>query len=90
MNEKVIQEARAIMAGFFAERRKELNLSQKQLAINMEVSESTIIRIEQGKFWIRQDIYLKLCHHLQLAPFLVPKESDLFKQFQAQMQYKQF
>lgn len=90
MNEKVIQEARKIMAGFFANRRKELNLSQKELASAMQVSESTIIRIEQGKFWIRQDVYLKLCHHLQLAPFLVPKESELFKQFQQQMIYKQF
>ena len=75
MNEHILLEARNIIAGFLKSRRKELNMTQEELAEKSGMGLATIKRIESGKFWINLKQYLILCHHLRLLHFLETVES---------------
>lgn len=75
MNEKVLLEARALISGFLQNRRKELGITQEQLAELSGMGIATIKRFESGKFWLNLKQYLILCHHLKCYPFVEEVES---------------
>lgn len=74
MNEKVLIEARAMISGFLQNRRKELGITQDELAQLSGMGVATIKRFESGKFWLNLKQYLILCHHLKCYPFLAEYE----------------
>ncbi len=76
INENVLNEARTIIASFLANRRKELGLTQIELAKSTGMGEATIKRVESGKFWINLKQYLILCQALNCYPFIAGKEKD--------------
>jgi len=76
MNEKLLSEARKLIADFLKNRREELGISQKELADKCGVQWGTISRIENGKFMPNLDLFLTLTHHLNCYFFLTEKEGD--------------
>jgi len=76
MNEQVLLEARSLISGFLANRRKELGITQMQLADMSGMGIATIKRFESGKFWLNLKQYLILCHHLKCYPFLAESDSN--------------
>ena len=75
-NEKVLNEARTIIAGFLKDRRIELGMSQQILANKCEITRETINRMEAGKFWLGMKQYLIICEALHLFPCVVEMESE--------------
>ncbi len=86
MNEKVLLEARALISGFLQNRRKELGMTQEQLAELSGMGIATIKRFESGKFWLNLKQYLILCHYLKCYPFIEEIESD--KEFAKMMRQR--
>lgn len=76
MNEKVLNEARNLIAGFLKNRRIELGLSQQDLADKTGMARATINRMEQGRFWLGMKQYLLICEALHLFPAIAEIESD--------------
>lgn len=74
MNEKVLDEARKIIAGFLKKRREELGLSEDQLADRTGFKATTIASIENGKFWMSMKQYLVICEALYLFPAIATFE----------------
>jgi transcriptional regulator with XRE-family HTH domain len=70
MNEKVLNEARDLIAGFLKNRRIELGLSQQALANKTGLARKTINAMEQGKFWLGMKQYLLICEALNIEPGL--------------------
>jgi transcriptional regulator with XRE-family HTH domain len=68
MNEKTLNEARNLIAGFLKDRRLELGLSQQDLADKTGMARETINRMEAGKFWLGMKQYLLICEALELSP----------------------
>jgi transcriptional regulator with XRE-family HTH domain len=75
-NEKVLNEARIIIAGFLKNRRVELNLSQQDLADRVGMARETINRMEAGRFWLGMKQYLQICEALHLFPCVAEMESE--------------
>lgn len=76
MNDKVLDEARTIIAGFFKNRRIELKLSQQEVADRTGMARATINRMEQGLFWPGLKQHLQICEALHLFPVVAEMESD--------------
>jgi len=76
MNEQVLNEARKIIAGFLRARRKELNLTQEELAERTGLGLRTVARAEQGKLWLGLKQFLIICKSLHLFPGIAEIESD--------------
>ena len=76
MNEKVLLEARKLIAGFIADRRIELKMTQEELAEKTGLGIATIKRFEAGKFWINLQTLLVICNSLDMYFFLGEKESE--------------
>lgn len=51
MNEKTLDEARNMIAGYLKNRRIELGLTQQELADKTGLARKTINAMEAGKFW---------------------------------------
>jgi DNA-binding XRE family transcriptional regulator len=83
MNEKVLSEARDMIAGFLSNRRKELGLSQQQLADLCQFHRNTIVNLEAGKFWPNLKQFLTITHHLKCFFFL--KEYEAQSEYSAEM-----
>ena len=62
------------IGAFMKERRIEKGLKQAELASLMGVLDQHISRIENGKIGYTMDFFLSWCAHLEINPFLVPKE----------------
>lgn len=79
MTEKVLREARLLIAGFLKNRRIELGLSQQDLADRTGMARATINRMEQGLFWLGMKQYLLVCEALHLFPAIAAfeEESDI-------------
>lgn len=75
-NEKVLQEARNLIAGFLKNRRIELGLSQQELADKTGMARATINRMEQGLFWLGMKQYLLICEALHLFPAIAEMEAN--------------
>lgn len=76
MNEKVLNEARNIIAGFLKNRRIELGMTQEELADKTGMARATINRMEQGLFWLGMKQYLLICEALHLFPAIAEMEAD--------------
>jgi transcriptional regulator with XRE-family HTH domain len=76
MNEKVLDEARKMIAGFLKARREELGISQADLADITQLGIATIKRMEDAKFWPGLKQYLIVCEALHLFPFVGTYEGD--------------
>lgn len=76
MNEQVLNETRQIIAGFLRNRRKELGMTQQEVADVTGFGLRTIHRIEQGHFWMNMKQYLLICWALHLFPSIAEMESD--------------
>ena len=86
MNEKVLLEARKMIAGFIRNRRIELKMSQEELAERTRLGIATIKRFEAGKFWINLKTLLIICNALDLYFFLEEKDSE--KELAEMMKYR--
>lgn len=76
MSDERLDEARKLIGRHFAERRKDLGLTQDQAAERAGVSVSTIKRFELGYFWIALKQLLRLCEAYELYFFVEDKEAD--------------
>ena len=74
MDEKVLEEARTIIAGFLKKRREEIGLSEQQLAEKVGCKESTVINLENSQFWPSMKQYLIFCEALYLFPAIATFE----------------
>ena len=74
MNEKVLNEARKIIAGFLKQRREELGITQAELAERTGLGIATIKRSENADFWLGLKQYLILCEALHLFPLIATYE----------------
>ena len=83
MNENVLNEARTMIAGFVANRRKELKLTQQDLADLCGFHVNTITNMEAGKFWPNMKQFLVITHHLKCFFFL--KEYEAESEYSAEM-----
>lgn len=75
-NEKTLNEARKIIAGFLKQRREELGYTQAYVAEQTGLGLRTIIRAEQADFWLGMKQYLLICEALNLFPAIAEMESD--------------
>ena len=69
-------EARKMIAGFLAQRRAELGMTQEALAERTGMGIATVKRFESGRFWLSSKHLLMLCHVLDCYFFLEAKGSD--------------
>ena len=76
MNDKLLQEARELISLRFAERRKELGITQEKAAELSGLGIATIKRFESAKFWIGLKQLLMLCHAYQCYFFVEDKEAN--------------
>jgi transcriptional regulator with XRE-family HTH domain len=76
MNEKILHEARNLIAGFFKQRREELGYSQDKLAELTGLNRSTIKRLEAAQFWPGLKQYLIICEALKVFPLIATYEGD--------------
>lgn len=76
MKEELLDTARELISLRFAERRKELGITQEELANMTGLGVATIKRFETNKFWIGTKQLLILCHHLQMFFFVEEKDSN--------------
>jgi len=86
MNERVLQEARKMIAEFIRDRRIELKMSQEELAKKTNLGIATIKRFEAGKFWINLKTLLIICNALSMYFFLEEKDSN--KELSEMMKYR--
>lgn len=86
MNDKVLLEARKMIAGFIRNRRIELKMSQEELAEKTQLGIATIKRFEAGKFWINLKTLLIICNALSMYFFLEEKDSE--KELAEMMKYR--
>ncbi len=75
INERVLITAREITAGFLTDRRKELGLTQVQVAEKSGLSLATIKRAEKAKFFLNTKQLWSICIALDLLFLLEPKDS---------------
>lgn len=66
MDEKKLNESRQQIAAFIQNKRKELGISQAELAQQTGMGIATIKRFESGKFWLNMKQYVMLRNALQL------------------------
>lgn len=76
MNEKTLEKARDLIAGFLKDRRIELGLSQQALADKTGLARKTINAMEGGKFWLGMKQYLIICEALHLFPAIAEMEAN--------------
>jgi len=76
MTDKELFEARQMIAGFFKQRREELNISQVQLAEKTGLGIATIKRFEDAKFWPAEKQYIIICEALNIVPSATPYEGS--------------
>jgi transcriptional regulator with XRE-family HTH domain len=74
MTEKKLHEARLNLSGFLQSRRKEVGMTQEELAELSGMGTRTIQRFESGKFWLNLKQYLTLCYHLGCRIDIEPEE----------------
>lgn len=70
MNPKPLLEARSAMSDFLVSKRKELGITQEELAGLSGMGIATIKRFESGRFWLNMKQYLIICHHLKVKNIL--------------------
>ncbi|MEO1021362.1 MAG: helix-turn-helix transcriptional regulator [Bacteroidota bacterium] len=76
INQEAIDEARDSIVDFIIQRRKNMKLTQIQLAKRAGVSTRTLQRIESEKYIAQADNLLKICYALDCYFFFAEKEND--------------
>lgn len=66
MTDIELLEARILVAGFFKKRRKDLKISQQELADKTGSTLNAIERFEQGKFWPLLRHFIVWCDALEI------------------------
>ncbi|MFC4230596.1 multiprotein-bridging factor 1 family protein [Parasediminibacterium paludis] len=66
MTNEQLNESRQQIAAFIQNKRKELGISQAELAQQTGMGIATIKRFESGKFWLNMKQYIMLRNALQL------------------------
>lgn len=61
---------------YVTNRMDELNVSQTELAKQIGVNRSTLIRNLTGETEMTLSTFLKICGALELRPYLIPAEND--------------
>ncbi len=74
-NNSVLYEARRMISAYLAERRRELGITQEDLAARTGLGLATIQRMEAGKFWLNLKTLLVVGSVLDCFIFLEPKDS---------------
>jgi len=69
-------EAQKIIITFFEKRMKEKKVTQKELAVTLDLSVTTLWRIFNQKTEMSLSVYLEICGALELRPYLIPAEHD--------------
>lgn len=77
MDESILNEARELISRRFADRRKNLGITQEQMAEISGLGIATIKRFESAKFWIGTKQLLILCQAYQLFFFVEDKDADI-------------
>lgn len=67
MEKNTTNERRNNIAFFLKSKRVTNGISQKKLAFDCGLCEATIIRMEQGKYWLGLDQYIKICEVLKIS-----------------------
>jgi predicted transcriptional regulator len=67
MDENRFHEQRLLIARFIKKRRDELNLTQKELADKCQIGLNTVIRLEDGRFWLNSKQLVIIFDALNLA-----------------------
>lgn len=76
INEEYFIEVRKIIGSWLREMREEKKLSQQELADKMGINQTTISKIEVGKWNFGVDTVTLFALHLDFFQFFVPKDSD--------------
>jgi DNA-binding XRE family transcriptional regulator len=76
MNNILLNQARELIAGFLVNRRKELGMTQQDLADATGLGIQTIKRMEDAKFWPNLKQFLIVCHALNAYFFVEEKEGN--------------
>jgi len=76
LNPEYLLSVRNIIGAHFKKCRIEKGISQKQLADKMQISQSTVAKIENGSWNFTLDFLVLFCHHLDLYLFLPEKEKE--------------
>jgi len=76
INPEVLNEARVMIGEFIRSRRKELGITQIDLAKRCGLGLNTLKRIESGKFWIGLKQLFIICHELDMFFFLESKDGE--------------
>jgi len=74
MNTEILETSRNLIAGFLVSRRKELGMTQQDLADATGLGIQTIKRMEDAKFWPNLKQFLIVCHALNAYFFVEEKE----------------
>ena len=74
MHEQLLNQARELIAGFLVNRRKEVGMTQQDLADATGLGIQTIKRMEDAKFWPNMKQFLIVCHALNAYFFVEEKE----------------
>lgn len=74
VHNEIIKEALTQIGAFMKSAREDKGLFQKELAHKMNVLNDHISRVENGKIGYTMEFFLSWCAHLDINPFLVPKE----------------
>lgn len=69
---KELNDIKALICGFFHQRRKVLKLTQNEVSLRANIRENTVQRIEYGKFIPGGMTLLKLCESLSLQLIFEP------------------
>lgn len=72
-------EAQKLIITFFEKRMKEKKVSQKDLALTLGISVTTLWRIFNHKTVMSLGVYLEICGALELRPYLIPAEQDKYE-----------
>jgi len=71
-----VQEGQKLIFKFLKSRMKEKKITQKALAIKLELSEGTLVRYFKLETPMPLAVYLEICGILELRPYLIPAEDD--------------
>lgn len=70
------KEAQKMIFAFIKERMKDKKKSQKALASDLEISQTSLIRYFKMETPMPLNVYLEICGILELRPYLIPAEHD--------------
>lgn len=74
VSQAVIDESLRAIGNYLKQARIERGLLQEELAEKMNSTASHLSKCENGKYSYSMGFFLSWCAHLQINPYLIPKE----------------